>query len=166
MTHHICRVLGLDPTTRGFAYALLEAPHDLIDWGMCDIPVRTDIRVLERVGNILDQLAPDILILEDGRGSRRRKRARRVIRKAAVLAQRRGLIVVHVSRAKVRKYFAPAGGDRLVTKQDIAEQIATIFPELVPRLPRRRTACWIAEDRRMSIFDALSFALTAISDRI
>ena len=59
----------------------------------------------------------------------------------------------HFSRAEVRTGFG------LATKRQIAEAIAREFPELEPRLPPVRKI-WMSEDRRMSIFDAVSLAIT------
>jgi hypothetical protein len=95
-------------------------------------------------------------VVEDGRGTRRRARARHLIARIEKMAERRNIRVVRVSRSRVREVLTPAR-----TKQEIAEGIARIFPELAPRLPRFRKA-WMSEDERMSIFDAASFALTVL----
>ena len=59
------------------------------------------------------------------------------------------------SRRHIRQAFAAEGA---VTRQEIATAIPRRFPELAPRLPRERRP-WMSEDYRMSIFDAVSFAL-------
>ncbi|HEY3569934.1 MAG TPA: hypothetical protein VGP73_18515 [Thermoanaerobaculia bacterium] len=156
MHKHIVRVLGVDPTTRGFAYGLLEGPERLIDWGLVHVLIRTDRNILLRVEKIFDRTLPEVLVLEDGRGTRRGARAERLIDGIEEIANRRKLLVVRVSRSRVREKFAPAA-----TKQEIAEGIARIFPELRSRLPRPRKP-WMSEDERMSIFDALSFAIAAL----
>jgi len=77
---------------------------------------------------------------------------------AEVLGELR--IGVHTySRGAVRGVFASAGA---FTKDAIAREIASRFPELHPRVPKPR-AIWESEDARMSIFDALAFALTHLA---
>lgn len=157
MKQHTLRVVAIDPTTRGFAYAVLEGPENLIDWGLVHVLVRTDANVLSRVEQILDRCVPDLLVVEDGRGTKRRERAQRLIKSIENLAKRRTLPVVHVSRSRVRQVLSPAS-----TKQEVAEAIARTFPELAPRLPRFRKP-WMSEDERMNIFDAVSLALAALA---
>ena len=156
MQRHIQRTIGFDPTTRGFAYALLEGPERLVDWGLIHVLIRTDRNVLSRVEEVLDRSLPEVLVIEDGRGTRRGARARRIIKGIEEIAKRRKLPVLRVSRSRVREMFDPPA-----TKQEIAEGIARVFPELVSRLPRPRKP-WMSEDERMSIFDALSFCLAAL----
>jgi hypothetical protein len=151
------RVIGIDPTRRGFAYALMEGGEHLVDWGMVHVLIRTDRNVFLRVEEIFNRTLPDLLVLEDGRGTKRGPRARRLIKGIKKIAKRRKLLVRFVSRSRVREVFHPAR-----TKQEIAESIATSFPELRSRLPRRRKP-WMAEDERMSIFDAVSFCVAALS---
>lgn len=153
MEKHVPLVIAIDPTTRGFAYAVLTDSEDLVDWGLVHVLVRTDANVLSRAERIFDLFPPDVLVLEDGRGTRRRERARRLIAGIEALAEERNLRVVRISRSRVKGAFAPAR-----TKQEIAEAIARRFPELAYRLPRPRKP-WMSEDERMSIFDALSLAL-------
>ena len=155
---HTLRVLSIDPTTRGFAYAVMEGRWNLIDWGMVHVLLRTDSNVLSRVERLIDRTLPDFVVVEDGRGTRRRERARRINKRIARLAQRRDLPVVRVSRSCVREALKPA-----FTKDEIALAVASIFPELGPRLPRPRDKSWKTEDERMSIFDAVSFAIAALS---
>lgn len=151
------KVLGIDPTSRGFAYAFLEGSEYLADWGMVHVLIRTDRNVFLRAEEILNRTLPDLLILEDGRGTRRRERARRLIKGIKKIAKRRKLSVRFVSRSRVREVFHPAR-----TKQEIAEAVAQIFPGLRSRLPRPRKP-WTTEDERMSIFDAVSFCVAAMS---
>ncbi len=157
MKAHIYRVVSIDPTRRGFAYAILEGKENLLDWGLAQVLIRTDANVLKRVEEILDLPHIELLVVEDGRGSRRRERARRLIRGIKSIAKRRKMPIVFVSRSRVRDVFAPAS-----TKQEIAEAIAEIFPELRSRLPRKRKP-WTTEDERMSIFDAVAFVVAALS---
>jgi hypothetical protein len=155
---HTLRVVAFDPTTRGFAYAIMEGRWNLIDWGMVHVLLRTDSNILSRVKKIIDRTLPDLVVVEDGRGTRRRERARRINKRIAELAKRHNIPVRRVSRSCVREALKPA-----FTKDEIALAVASIFPELGPRLPRPRDKSYKTEDERMSIFDAVSFALAALS---
>ena len=63
---------------------------------------------------------------------------------------------VGLSRERLREAFAAEGGR---TTHRIGTAIAGRLPELVRRLPPQRK-CWMPEDYRMSIFDAVAFAIT------
>lgn len=63
-----------------------------------------------------------------------------------------------VSREDVREEFKASGA----TKHEIAAAISRQFPELAQKLPPK-TKLWASEPQRMNIFDAMSFALTALS---
>jgi hypothetical protein len=99
-----------------------------------------------------------VLVLEDyaGGSARRCCRVERLIDDIAKLAMKRNVKVRRFSRAQVKQMFAGSGASN---KYEIAQAIAKRFPELQPRLPRFRKP-WMSEDYRMSIFDAVGFALT------
>jgi hypothetical protein len=146
-------ILAIDPTSRGFAFAVLEAPAFLVDWGERIISAKTG-GLLRKVDELLSRYEPDLLVIEDLAvpGARRRKRARKEIRSIELLALKRGLAAERISRLRVIEAFAPGK-----SKLEVALRLVEIFPALRPRLPRKRKA-WTTEDARMNIFDALSFA--------
>jgi hypothetical protein len=151
------RVLAIDPTSRGFAFAVLEAPAFLVDWAERIVPARSG-GLLHKVDELLSRYAPDLLVIEDLAvpGARRRKRAGKEIRSIELLALTRGLSAERVSRLAVIDAFVPAK-----SKFEVALRLAESFPTLAERLPRKRRA-WMTEDARMNIFDALGFAAAAI----
>jgi hypothetical protein len=151
------RIIAIDPTSRGFAFAVLEAPAFLVDWGERIVPVKSGA-LLHKVDELLSRYDPTLLVIEDlaAPGSRRRKRARTEIRSIEFLALKRGLVVKRVSRLAVRDTLAPAK-----SKFQMALRLAEIFPVLAERLPRKRKV-WTTEDARMNIFDALGFAAAAV----
>jgi hypothetical protein len=155
--YYTLRVAALDPISRGLAYAVLEGPENLVDWGIAHARLRSESHLLVRAGELLDRYVPDFLVLEDGRGTKRRERAKRIIKRLEKLAKSRKLPVIRVSRSRVRQVLAPARN-----KQDIALALASMFPEIAPRLPRVRKP-WMPEDERMNIFDAVSFAIAALT---
>jgi hypothetical protein len=149
-------VLAIFPSTRGFGYAVFEGRQSLIDWGVRTVcPFQKNLKSLQRIRELFAFYGPDVVVLEDyeGQGSRRAKRIQTLINLITAHVAGEGVITASFSRAEVRACFG------LATKREIAEAIAREFPELGPRLPPVRKI-WMSEDRRMSIFDAVSLAAT------
>jgi hypothetical protein len=157
-TRHPKTLLGLDPTTRGCAYAQLDGTGTLLDWGATTVTPPSDDRILARAEEIIDGCRPDAIAVEDHRNTQRRERAQGLIRGIERLAKKREIAIIRVTRSQVSAHFSPA-----TRKQEIAEALVRIFPvELGPRLTKARRE-WDAEPDRMNIFDAVSFAVTAQS---
>ena len=146
-------VLAIDPTSRGFAFAVLAGPHQLLDWGTRE--VKTEKDYVPAVGELCDQYEPHMMALERELGSRRSKRGPIRIRAAASVAAEKEIATVKFSRKQVNEWFGAS------TKHEVALRIADRFPELKERLPRERSV-GSSEDERMNIFDAISFALTVL----
>src|SRR5262249_9514985 len=157
------RVLAVDPSTRGFGFAILEGPDRLIDWGVKETKVDKKRRSLRFIAELIHRYQPNVLVVEDytGKGSRRCRRVRKLIKEISRLAVQRKIKVRNFSRLKVKQAFSESGTPN---KCEIAIAIAKHFPELAPRLPRFRKP-WMSEDYRMSIFDAVGFALTVFRFR-
>ncbi len=153
------RVLAIDPTVHGYAFAVLEGPDALIDWGTTRvIPKEKNRRSLRSIEEKIFSYEPEVIVLEDsgGTGSRRSARVRHLIDEIGLLAEKRRVARRRFSRSRVRTAFRFVGKP---TKDAIAKAIAERFPELRPRLPRERKP-WMPEDERRGIFDAVSLALT------
>jgi hypothetical protein len=103
-------LLAIDPTSRGFAFAVLEAPAFLVDWGSKSATTGSG-SLVRKVGKLLSRYQPDMLVLEDlgAEGARRRIRAREEIRAMERLALTRGVRVERVSRLAILDAFAPCG---------------------------------------------------------
>ncbi len=151
-------LLAIDPTSRGFAFAVLEVPAFLVDWG--SKTARGSGSLVRKVDELFSRYQPDVLLLEDlaAKGARRRKRARREIGSIERRALKRGVRVERVSRLAVRDTFAPGK-----SKCEVALRLAEIFPVLANRLPRKRNT-WRPEQARMSVFDALGFAAATVEE--
>jgi Holliday junction resolvasome RuvABC endonuclease subunit len=151
------RALAVDPSTRGFGFAILEGPNRLIDWGVKETKVDKNRRTVKLVGDLIEQYQPNIIVVEDyaGKGSHRCRRIQGLIGDISKLASKRKIRVKSFSKAKVKQAFSESGASN---KQEIAVAIAGRFPELAPRLPRFRKP-WMSEDYRMSIFDAAAFGI-------
>lgn len=155
------RVLAIDPSTRGFGFAVGEGPNRLIDWGVKETKVDKKRRSLRLIEDLVERYQPNVVVLEDyeGKGSRRCRRIQGLINDISKLASKRKIRVRSVSRAKVKQAFSEIGA---ATKYEIAVAIANRFPELAPRLPRFRKP-WMSEDYRMSIFDAVGLGIAYFS---
>jgi ribosomal protein L17 len=152
------RLLAIDPTSKGFGFAVLEGPAKLVDWGVKQARENRNLACLEQVRQLLGQFSPDVIVVEDVEvsGSRRCQRVRGLTAKIVALASKRRVASQRISRRRVLAYFARTD---VLTKHRIATAIAKRFPELDPRLPPLRKP-WMSEDERMSIFDAVALALT------
>lgn len=152
-------VLALDPSSKGTGFAVLEGPEQLIDWGM-KVAARGDknARCLKQVATLVEYYTPDVIVLEDyaGKGSHRCLRIQRLLSQIGARAAEMGITAYSYSRSVVQEVFAQYGA---FTKYEIATAIASQLPELAPWMPPVRK-CWMSEDYRMSIFDAVAFAMT------
>jgi Holliday junction resolvasome RuvABC endonuclease subunit len=152
------RVLALDPYYRGFGFAVLEGKDTLITWGTRWARKDKNERFLKEIAHLIARYRPEVVVFEDyaGRSAHQSPRVLELIERVQSLANAQRIPVRHFSRAQVREVFAPSGAK---TKQQIATAIAERFPELALRLPPIRKI-WMPEDYRMSIFDAVAFAMT------
>lgn len=150
-------ILAIHLQTRGFAYVLFGESRIPIDWGVYDARgADKNARSLIRINSLLELHTPDVMVLQDmsERGTPRARRIRELNRRAAELADQRGVRVKTYSRAQVIGYFAEFGA---VTKQQIAEAIAKHIPALDLYVPPARKS-WMSENARMGIFDAAALA--------
>ncbi len=158
ITNNTPITLAFDTTSGGFAFAVLEGREILIDWACSQVSKEKPQAWHARVDKLLTRYQPDLVVLADVEESRRGRWAKRFTFDIVSLANAHGIDVRRVSRPEVREKFADSG----TTKHEIAVAVTRLFPELTSRLPRQRKP-WMSEDRRMSIFDAVSFALVALS---
>src|SRR6266581_6997295 len=89
------RVLAIDPSTRGFGFAVLEGPSRLIDWGVKETKTDKNRRSLKLIAELIEQYAPGVVVLEnyEGKGSRRCRRATELIDSISNLALKRNVKV-------------------------------------------------------------------------
>lgn len=159
------RVFAIDPTVKGYAFAVFEGPDTLLDWGIVQVlPKGKNRRCVRSIEEKLRRYLPSTLVFEDpeDRSSKRWPRVRRLIEEIDALSEKHGIVRRKVSRAKVRSTFA------FLPKPDrtaIAEALARRFPELRSRLPRARKFWFEAEEERLNIFDAAALALTYLEGK-
>lgn len=151
------RAIGIDPIGRGIAYGILEGPERLIDWGVARLWSPKQDEFLARVEALVHRWKPDLIVVEAIRYPKRRGGAVPRLDAVEEYARSRRIAFTRVSREQVKQAFAASGG----TKYDIAVALAREFPELEIRLPRKPSLL-VHEDEKMQIFDAISFAVTAM----
>ena len=156
------RVLAVDPIQRGFGFAVVEAsPLSLIDWGVRVCTRKNPAHCELSLGSLIARYEPTALVLEDPAGARTLRRAslQSFLDGVLDLVDGERLPLYSYSRAQVRTLFGAGGA---WTRESIAVALTLRFPELRPRLPRPRHF-FDSEDSRMSIFDALSFAVAHLA---
>src|SRR5215472_16589974 len=97
------RVLAIDPSTRGFGFAVLEGPERLIDWGVKETKTDKKKRSLKLIAELMKRYQPKVFVLEDfeEKGSRRCRRVGELINDISKVALERGIRVKSISRLKV-----------------------------------------------------------------
>ncbi len=151
-------ILSVFPSVRGFGFSLFQGAWVPFDWGFRHVQGDKNKGSFEKVRKLIDEYAPDVLLLEDcaGAGSRRAARVERLIDDIAALANEHGIAVERYSRSQIQECFAEYDA---VTKYEIATAISRSLPEFPPQLPPERKI-WLPEDYRISIFDAVSLIFT------
>jgi len=153
------RVLAVDPASRGLGFAVLEEPDVLIDWGFRETRTDRNARCLAHLISMITKFKPDVLVVEDfGTQTRRPARVRELVDALESAANEAGLPCRRISRKCVRAKFPACR-----TKYDVARELANRFSEIKPWCPPTRKI-WLTEDPRINIFDALSLAVTHLSD--
>lgn len=140
------------PSSRRLAFAVLEGPLELVDWGMKTTGTADSRPALELVAKLLIKFDPEVVVIEDCSvdSCRRGSRIRELIELIATqvrdpLMLRRVPAIDLASRPKETKYQR-------------ALRLAAHFPEIHRHLPGPRKT-WMSEDERIYIFDAVAFAL-------
>lgn len=159
MTAHSPRILAIEVRRSRFGYALFEGPRRLLDWGASAVPRRVANRTAlaaarKRVAAVLRNCRPEIVILRRQRRMRAGKGPASGTMLRAISRQTADqlLPVQFLSRKEIPHAFRAWSA---ATKQEIAEVLTRIFPELLVRLPTKRKA-WQPEHQGMIIFDAVA----------
>lgn len=156
------RVLAVDPLARGYGFVVIEdSPLALIDWGVRTCTRKSGAHCEQSLGSLIARYEPTALVIEDVSETRALRRASLLSFTTGIidLVDRLGVPFYSYSRAAVRTVFSAGGA---ATKANISQALGERFPELLARVPNKRLP-WQSEDSRMSIFDALSFAVTHLA---
>ena len=62
------RVLAVDPSTRGFGFAILEGPDRLIDWAVKETKVNKNAKSLKLIDDLIDRYQPSVVVVEITKG--------------------------------------------------------------------------------------------------
>jgi RNase H-fold protein (predicted Holliday junction resolvase) len=153
------RILAVALSTKGLGYAVMEGQdvfiahgHKVVEGG------DKNIKSFAWTERLIARYQPGVLVLQDvaAKGSRRAPRIKSLHRQILKLAGKHKLTVKLISGKQVRDILL---GNPNGTKQEMAELLATQFPdELALRLPPKRKP-WKSEDARMDIFDAVALAV-------
>ena len=151
------RILAIAPLTRGFGYAVMEGPENLLAAGNKGFRSNKNAKTLAWVEKFINRYQPTVLVLPKvyGKDTHRAKRIQLLHHELVLLAGKHLL--------KVRQFSATQQRDQLLadpkgTKYEMAEKLAAQFPaELADRLPPKRKP-WMSEDPRMDTFDAVGLA--------
>jgi hypothetical protein len=150
------RILAIDPTSRGFGFAILEG-RELIEWGVAQIPPPKNAQSLARINKLLIRFKPNLIVVEDTRQhSRRHLRVRKLLYQIRALALSRHIGFRRIPHRAVASTFFKTGASP--NKWQIAERIAHEFPELSARLPQPRKP-WQSEPETMAVFDSVALAM-------
>lgn len=156
------RVLGIDFSSRGFGFVVVERPRFLLDWGVVRLSNREPTATLKRLADLLARYRPSALVLEDvERNARRNSRLRGLSAQATRLASQIGLPCTAVDARILRRRFSSEAG--ACTKYEIASLVARSLPVLRPHLPPRRKP-WTSEAEAMAVFDAAAMVFYAMGD--
>jgi hypothetical protein len=155
-------ILAIEARRSRFGYALFEGPKRLLDWGGSAIPSELTGKAAteaarKRITSAFRRCHPVAAVVRRPRKMRNEKGVtlgpiwRTIVTEATALS----IPVYSVSRGDVHDAFGIIQGN---TKEQIAEFLVGIFPELLTRLPPKRKK-WQPEFRGMIIFDAVAVGL-------
>ena len=148
------RILGVAPSPTGIGLAVIEGLNSLVGWDIKRVRESLNSGFMVKVEKAIAYYQPQVIVMEDG--SERSSRHRALMRRIVVVAGKRGVTVVVLSRKQVRGVFFSEG---LGSKDALAEILAQRFPEeLGTRLPRKRRTS-MSEDHRTAMFEAVALAL-------
>lgn len=154
--------MAVAPSRHGFGFAVLEGPHRLVDWGLVSTTKRDKTtEAQKRYEYLLDLYRPQGLVVEDcfGIHCRRGQRKRLFMAKVTEYACFMDLPVIVVPWRRVQTLVA---GQPKANRSAIAAAVAKRFPETSHQVPPPRKT-YMAEDPRMSMFDATALAITALA---
>lgn len=132
----------MEPGRRSTGFVVAEGDR-LVDWGMIG---GEEEKLRGRLEALLARYQVEEVVLGEVKerwGGRRRRRWKMAVR----LAWERKLPLQVVSRAEIAERWGRTAHER-------ALRVAKRYPELRPRMPRRREA-WMAEDERVAITETV-----------
>lgn len=159
MGGRVTRLVGIEATSKGFCFVVLEDAERLIDWGGREVRGTTGA-FIDKLGGLVDRYRPDGLVIEDPAGSRKSRRVCEWLVWAEEYASEREIESIAISRDEFRTYRSGFGA----RKHDLAAGLARFFPELEHLVPPPRRS-WESERWRMGVFIALGRTMLVMQGR-
>jgi hypothetical protein len=153
------RILSIHATVKGFAYVIMNAPGELLDFGIKHVSKGDKngecVALVER---LIIRHDPHAIVFEDTDevGARRSSRVKRLLRDIEKLADRASLDSYCYPWQTVFDVFRDSAPH---TRHDIAKVLAEILPAIKRRLPPKRKP-WLPLDPRQALFDAAALGIT------
>jgi hypothetical protein len=159
------RILAFDLRTGRFGFAILEGPHELLEWGTRRFRPNSQhdpmLFIRKRLAPLFKFYGPAVVVVKRGslQGGGRSLNQELLLNALADMARSSAIELAIIERSEIQAAFSKEGR---ATKETIAQQIAATFPQLTWKLPARRKA-WSNEAHMMTVFDAVSLGLTYLS---
>ena len=148
------RVLAIAVATGRVGYVFL-VDKKLYGWSLSRKTAESTEQAARFAKDWIDRMRPDVVVYEKiTDGWRKGEAVRAVIGAIALVAEDEPLFDVAIPRPH-----------RFLNKFEEAEAFADQYPELRPRLPKRRKL-WNSEPRNTTIFEALVLALEVTSPKL
>lgn len=163
MHHHssVNRIISLDVRSKTLAYAILDGPLHLIDFGVS----RSTQHGFQtsRVEKLVKRFQSDVIVLRKvPAGSKRDNPAvQAAIKSIRAKARRLSIPVMSIEKRLIDQTFR---GHCKPTKYQIALLLSACYPALRWYTPQKRKI-WMPEDRRMQYFDAAALGLTYFASK-
>jgi len=159
------RILAIDPGCRYLGVAVLEG-NALVYWGVKELgheplPRRLLIIGKQVVLTLIEKFEPKMLVVEKPNLTSSKMAASNLkifCKRLRYVSKRSGMTFYAYTSKQAKELFV--GGGK-ITKREMTLALASWYPELRSRVPRRRRP-GDPEDRRQKMFDAVAFGLTCL----
>lgn len=155
-SRRVKRVIGIDPCSRGFGFAVVEDDGRLVDYAFVQVrPWRLE-KMSVRLAMLVDRYAPVLLVVRQTAGQPQALRRRQIEACIIQLAAKRGLLVAAVSTDELKRRYG------VLTLYAVAKSLADSMPELSPTLPEPRQP-WTSQNAGLYPLLAAAAALAVVS---
>jgi hypothetical protein len=154
------RILAIDLRHRRFGFAVFEGHRLLLDWGVRAFPAVGELEARmarDRLAGLIALYAPSAIVIKKERWERAETNPHilNLVEALENEAFAHAVPIRLLEHSAVAMTFLNMGCE---TREQIAEALCRIFPELTPSLPLKRKS-WKAEHPRMRTFDAIALGL-------